>query len=138
MDDGSSIFMIAALIVLIMLSGFFSASETAYSSLNMIRLKSESHHQPEHEEHGATTVKTCLFRLFYFHFSFCPFVPQCHQPFCLADSSFFSKRQSLAKTCESFVNKTLKERLSRYLLSMSTHVDSIFIYKISTDILKKQ
>ena len=42
MDDGSSIFMIAALIVLIMLSGFFSASETAYSSLNMIRLKSRA------------------------------------------------------------------------------------------------
>ncbi|WP_333559858.1 CNNM domain-containing protein [Gemmiger qucibialis] len=34
--------MIAALIVLIMLSAFFSASETAYSSLNMIRLKSRA------------------------------------------------------------------------------------------------
>ena len=42
MDDGSSIFMITALIVLIMLSAFFSASETAYSSLNMIRLKSRA------------------------------------------------------------------------------------------------
>ena len=34
--------MITALIVLIMLSAFFSASETAYSSLNMIRLKSRA------------------------------------------------------------------------------------------------
>lgn len=41
MDDGS-ITMIAALIVLIALSAFFSASETAFSSLNLIRLKSRA------------------------------------------------------------------------------------------------
>ena len=41
MDDGST-FMIAALIVLIGLSAFFSAAETAYNSLNEIRLKSKA------------------------------------------------------------------------------------------------
>ena len=42
MDDGSSTFMIVMLVVLVVLSGFFSASETAYSSLNQIRLKSRA------------------------------------------------------------------------------------------------
>ena len=41
MDDGS-IFMIVALIILIGLSAFFSAAETAYSSLNEIRLRSKA------------------------------------------------------------------------------------------------
>ncbi|MCI2047377.1 MAG: hemolysin family protein [Faecalibacterium sp.] len=41
MDDGS-ITMLVALIFLIVLSAFFSASETAYSSLNDIRLKSRA------------------------------------------------------------------------------------------------
>ncbi len=41
MDDGS-ITMLVALIILIILSAFFSASETAYSSLNDIRLKSRA------------------------------------------------------------------------------------------------
>jgi CBS domain containing-hemolysin-like protein len=41
MDDGS-ITMLVALIVLIFLSAFFSASETAFSSLNLIRLKSRA------------------------------------------------------------------------------------------------
>ncbi len=41
MDDGS-ISLIVALIVCIILSGFFSASETAFSSLNLIRLKSRA------------------------------------------------------------------------------------------------
>ena len=54
MDDGSSIFMITALIVLIMLSAFFSASETAYSSLNMIRLKSRA----EDGEQGQIVIHT--------------------------------------------------------------------------------
>ena len=39
MDDGS-IFMIVALVILIGMSAFFSAAETAYNSLNQIRLKS--------------------------------------------------------------------------------------------------
>ena len=38
MDDNITI-MIISLIVLIMFSAFFSATETAYSSLNRIRLK---------------------------------------------------------------------------------------------------
>ena len=41
MDDGS-IMIVAALVVLVILSGFFSASETAYSSLNEIRMKSRA------------------------------------------------------------------------------------------------
>jgi CBS domain containing-hemolysin-like protein len=41
MDDGS-ITMLVALIVLVCLSAFFSASETAFSSLNLIRLKSRA------------------------------------------------------------------------------------------------
>ena len=41
MDDGS-ITLLAALVVLIALSAFFSASETAFSSLNQIRLKSRA------------------------------------------------------------------------------------------------
>ena len=41
MDDGS-IFMIVALIILIGLSAFFSAAETAYNSLNQIRLRSKA------------------------------------------------------------------------------------------------
>ena len=41
MDDGS-ITMIAALAVLVALSAFFSASETAFSSLNQIRIKSRA------------------------------------------------------------------------------------------------
>ena len=41
MDDGS-ITMVAAILVLIALSAFFSASETAFSSLNQIRLKSRA------------------------------------------------------------------------------------------------
>ena len=42
MDDGSSIAILAALVVLIMMSAYFSASETAFSSLNLIRLKSRA------------------------------------------------------------------------------------------------
>lgn len=42
MDDGSSTFMVAMLVILVTLSAFFSASETAYSSLNQIRLKSRA------------------------------------------------------------------------------------------------
>ncbi len=41
MDDGS-IIIVAALVVLVILSSFFSASETAYSSLNQIRMKSRA------------------------------------------------------------------------------------------------
>lgn len=41
MDDGS-IFMIVALVILVLLSAFFSSSETAYSSLNLIRLRSRA------------------------------------------------------------------------------------------------
>ena len=41
MDDGS-ILMIVALIILIGLSAFFSAAETAYNSLNEIRLRSKA------------------------------------------------------------------------------------------------
>ena len=41
MDDGS-ITLLVALIVLIAFSAFFSASETAFSSLNQIRLKSRA------------------------------------------------------------------------------------------------
>ena len=36
--DIPSIMMVAALLVLLMLSAFFSATETAFSSLNKIRL----------------------------------------------------------------------------------------------------
>ena len=39
MDDGSRLPLIISIVILILLSAFFSASETAYSSLNMIRLK---------------------------------------------------------------------------------------------------
>ena len=43
MDDGSSIaLMIAAMLLLCAMSAFFSAAETAYSSLNQIRLKSRA------------------------------------------------------------------------------------------------
>ncbi len=42
MDDGSNTFMIVMLVILVVLSAFFSASETAYSSLNQIRLKSRA------------------------------------------------------------------------------------------------
>ena len=38
MDDGS-IFMIVALVILVCMSAFFSSAETAYSSLNLIRLR---------------------------------------------------------------------------------------------------
>lgn len=41
MDDGS-IFMIVALVILVCLSAFFSSAETAYSSLNLIRLRSRA------------------------------------------------------------------------------------------------
>ena len=41
MDDGS-IFIIVALVILIGMSAFFSAAETAYNSLNQIRLKSKA------------------------------------------------------------------------------------------------
>jgi putative hemolysin len=41
MDDGS-ITLLVALLILVALSAFFSASETAYSSLNQIRLKSRA------------------------------------------------------------------------------------------------
>ena len=41
MDDGS-ITLLAALIILVVFSAFFSASETAFSSLNQIRLKSRA------------------------------------------------------------------------------------------------
>ena len=40
--DSTSIGMIVALVILIALSGFFSASETAYTSLNRIRLKNKA------------------------------------------------------------------------------------------------
>lgn len=42
MDDGSSTFMLVMLVIMVVLSAFFSASETAYSSLNHIRLKSRA------------------------------------------------------------------------------------------------
>ena len=42
MDDGSSMTLWVALVVLVALSAFFSASETAFSSLNQIRLKSRA------------------------------------------------------------------------------------------------
>ena len=41
MEDGS-IPLLLAMVILVILSGFFSASETAYSSLNQIRLKSRA------------------------------------------------------------------------------------------------
>lgn len=41
MEDGS-IPLLVAMVILVILSGFFSASETAYSSLNQIRLKSRA------------------------------------------------------------------------------------------------
>ena len=40
--DSTSLGMIIALIILVILSGFFSASETAYTSLNRIRLKTKA------------------------------------------------------------------------------------------------
>ncbi len=42
MDDGSNTFMLVMLVIMVVLSAFFSASETAYSSLNHIRLKSRA------------------------------------------------------------------------------------------------
>lgn len=42
MDESSSIVSIIALFILIILSSFFSASETAYSSINRIRLKAKA------------------------------------------------------------------------------------------------
>lgn len=42
MGDGSSITILIPLIILVILSAFFSASETAFSSLNPIRLKSRA------------------------------------------------------------------------------------------------
>ena len=39
MDDGNSSSMLLAILVLVALSAFFSASETAFSSLNRVRLK---------------------------------------------------------------------------------------------------
>lgn len=50
MEDGSYTFMIAVLVVLVALSAFFSASETAYSSLNRIRLKSRADSGDEEAE----------------------------------------------------------------------------------------
>lgn len=50
MEDGSYTIMIAALVVLVILSAFFSASETAYSSLNRIRLKSRADSGDEEAE----------------------------------------------------------------------------------------
>ncbi|MDD4849798.1 MAG: hemolysin family protein [Gemmiger sp.] len=50
MDDGS-IPLITALVTLVALSAFFSASETAFSSLNMIRLKSRSDNGDESARH---------------------------------------------------------------------------------------
>ena len=41
MDDGSMTLWVA-LVVLVVFSAFFSASETAFSSLNQIRLKSRA------------------------------------------------------------------------------------------------
>ena len=41
MDDGS-IIALGAIVVLVALSGFFSAAETAFTSLNEIRLKSRA------------------------------------------------------------------------------------------------
>ncbi len=41
MVDQQNVIMVAAMVLLVLLSGFFSASETAYSSLNMIRLKTK-------------------------------------------------------------------------------------------------
>ena len=41
MDDGSMT-LIVALVILVAFSAFFSASETAFSSLNQIRLKSRA------------------------------------------------------------------------------------------------
>ena len=52
MDDGS-IPLITALVILISMSAFFSASETAFSSLNMIRLKSRA-------DSGDTSAKNVL------------------------------------------------------------------------------
>ena len=42
MDDGSSTYMLIMMLAMVVLSAFFSASETAYSSLNQIRLKSRA------------------------------------------------------------------------------------------------
>ena len=42
MDDGSLTTMIVALVALVCMSAFFSACETAYSSLNLIRLRSRA------------------------------------------------------------------------------------------------
>ena len=40
--DSASIGMLISLLILVCLSGFFSASETAYTSLNQIRLKNKA------------------------------------------------------------------------------------------------
>ena len=40
--DPDSIAMIAALVVLVVMSAYFSATETAFTSLNRIRLKSRA------------------------------------------------------------------------------------------------
>ena len=56
MDDGST-FMIVALIVLIGLSAFFSAAETAYNSLNEIRLKSKADDGDEKAAHTLALVE---------------------------------------------------------------------------------
>ena len=42
MDDGSSTYMLVMMLAMVVMSAFFSASETAYSSLNQIRLKSRA------------------------------------------------------------------------------------------------
>ena len=40
--DSSSISMIAAIVVLVTMSAYFSATETAFSSMNKIRMKSRA------------------------------------------------------------------------------------------------
>ena len=42
MLDPASISMIAALVILVILSAFFSATETAFTSLNRIRLRTKA------------------------------------------------------------------------------------------------
>ena len=49
---------VAALVVLIALSGFFSASETAYSSLNEIRLEEPGRKRRRPGSAGAGTGKS--------------------------------------------------------------------------------